>query len=103
MHQKIQSTLRFNVKGVSLTGATDMEFYFRQRGGTYLEYVPTAINENTVDVTIPYDDAMRLMTGEVQYQMALTTAKGTPLLSKWKTLPVDKCLKEAGYRGRAQH
>lgn len=101
MHQKVQSTLQFRVSGVALTGATDMEFYFRQRSGTYLEYIPTVVDETHVAVTIPYEDAMRLMVGEIEYQMGLTTAKGTPLLSKWKKIPVEKCLKEAGYCGGA--
>lgn len=99
MHQKIQSTLRFNVEGLSLTGVTKPEFYFRQRAGSFFQYVPEIINENTIDVSVPFDDAMELMTGEVMCQLALTSANGTPLMTPWITIPVDECLKRGGYRG----
>lgn len=63
IHQRIESTLRFEVEGVSLLGGSKYELYLKQPFGVFYQFTPEIINENTFDVTIPYEAAMELTTG----------------------------------------
>ena len=55
IHQRIESTLRFEVEGVSLLGGSKYELYLKQPFGVFYQFTPEIINENTFDVTIPYE------------------------------------------------
>lgn len=97
MIQRIGNTLRVEVEGGSLEGATDLEFYIRQWGGIYIELTPTVVDDTHIDVEIPYDEAMKLSSTQAQLQLAFTSAAGMPCATDVLTVPVGELLKEAGY------
>lgn len=99
IHQRIETTMRFGVEGVSLFDGSNYEVYIRQPFGVFYQFTPTIINENTFDVTIPYEAAMELGVGVVNCQLAFTTANGTPVMGDTCVVNVQECQKRGGYRG----
>lgn len=96
MRQRMKNYLHIAVGGVDLTTASNIEFYIKQ-GGLFLQYTPEVVSSGEMLVEIPYDDAMKLASGEVRVQFALTDENGTPRATDPKAIPVDVLLKEAGY------
>lgn len=99
IHQRIESTLRFEVEGVSLLGGSKYELYLKQPFGVFYQFTPEIINENTFDVTIPYEAAMELTTGTVNFQLAFRTAEDTPVMGDTCIVDVQECQKRGGYHG----
>ena len=96
MRQRMENSLLIKVDGIDLTTVRNIEFYIRQ-GGLFLQYTPEVISLEEMVVLIPYEDAMKLTTGECRLQFAYTDANGTPLATDVKTVSVGTLLKEAGY------
>lgn len=96
MRQRMENSLLIKVDGIDLTTASNIEFYIRQ-AGSFFQYTPEVISPEEMLVAIPYEDAMKLTTGECRLQFALTDANGTPLATEVKTVSVGTLLKEAGY------
>ena len=99
MRQRMENTLQFNVEGIDLTGATNLEFYIKQRSGEFYQYTPSITSSSTIEVYIPFEDAMKLSVGTAECQLALTTANGTKVATKVGTVRVGELLKESGYDG----
>lgn len=97
MIQKIRSTLRIEVSGASLEGATNLEFYIRQWGGIFIQLEPTIVDETHIDVAIDYEDAMKLEPTQAQLQLAFTDSNGQACATDALSVPIGELLKEAGY------
>lgn len=96
MREKIKNVLKIELSEASLSGATNMEFYIR-KGTKFFQYVPEVLDEKTILVVIPKEDAMRLATGYAQVQLAYTDENGTSMATDVAALEVKKLLKEDGY------
>ena len=96
MRQKIENNLDVEVKGVDLTGCTDLEFYVKQ-DGLFFQYTPVVVDASNMIVTVPYEDAMKLRKTTVKVQFAFTNESGHPDSSAPVEIPVGEFLKEAGY------
>ena len=99
MRHGIENVLVFTTENVDLSTASKLEFYLKQRNGTFLEYVPEIIDNTSFRVTIPYEDAMELSEGTAEVQLALTTEGGTKIASTIINCKVARLLKESGYNG----
>lgn len=99
MRQRLENVLVFTTENVDLSTASKLEFYLKQRNGTFLEYVPEIIDNTSFRVTIPYEDAMELSEGTAEVQLALTTEGGTKLASDIKNVRIKRLIKEGGYDG----
>ena len=97
MRQKITNKLHLAVEGADLTGATHLEVYVRQGLRTFFQYTPEVLSSAELLVTIPYEDAMRLMGSACQLQLAFTDANGNPQATEPKEVSVGVLLKEMGY------
>lgn len=96
MRQRMKNYLHIAVGGVDLTTASNIEFYLRQ-GGLFFQYTPEVVSAEEMLVEIPFEDAMRLGSGDCRVQFAFTDENGTPFATNVKTVPVGVLLKEAGY------
>ncbi len=97
MRRRIQNVVRIEVDGASLEGATNLEFYIRQRNGVFFSYTPTIIDENHIEVEIPFEDAMELRLAEAQIQLAFTNSSGYPVATEIELIFVGDLLKDDGY------
>lgn len=97
MRRRIRNVIQIEVEGVSLEGATDLEFYIRQGHGLCRCYVPTIIDNTHIEVDIPYEDAMKFMHTTASIQLAFTNMVGYPVATEIETIPVRELLKEEGY------
>lgn len=96
MRQRIENRLIITVDGVDLTTVTDILFWVRQ-SNTLFEYVPEVIDSETMSVTIPKEDAMKLLLSTVEMQFAFTDQDMHPAASEIVKMQVDQLLKESGY------
>lgn len=96
MRQRMKNYLEVTANDVDLTTSINIEFYVRQ-GAFFRQYTPKVTASDKMIVEIPFDDAMKLASGEVRVQFALTDENGTPRATKPKAIPVEELLKEAGY------
>lgn len=94
--RKIENVLMVNIDNINLLTAQNIEFYVKQ-GNLFFEYTPKVISENEMLVTIPYDDAMKLNTGDISMQCAFTDANGNALCTGIIKTTANGFLKEAGY------
>lgn len=99
MRQRIANGLSVEVVGLDLTGATNLEFYIKQRDGTFFQYTPIIVDSSNIQVNIPFDDAMKLSVGAADCQLALTTADGAKVATEIGSISVGGLLKESGYDG----
>jgi hypothetical protein len=99
MRQRLENVLVFNTENVDLSTATKLEFYLKQRNGTFLEYVPEIIDNTSFRVTIPYEDAMELSEGTAEVQLALTTEGGSKIASNVRNIRIKRLIKAGGYDG----
>lgn len=97
MRRRIKNIIRIEVDGVSLKGATNLEFYIRQRNGVFFSYTPRIIDNSHIEVEIPYDDAMSLKLGEARIQLVFTNSNGNPIATDDLLVYVDDLLKDDGY------
>ena len=96
MRQRMKNYLEVAVKGVDLTTSSNIEFYLCQ-DEFFRQYTPEVAASDKMVVEIPCADAMKLASGAVLVQFALTDKNGTPHAPDPKAIPVDVLLKEAGY------
>lgn len=96
MRQKIANTLLISVEGVDLTTLTKIEFYVRQLR-TFFQYEPRVIDQATMVVEIPKEDADKLIRANVELQFAFTDSDGNDDASGVTTVTVDELLKGDGY------
>lgn len=96
MIQKIQNTLTIGCDEIDLTSVSQLEFYVRQ-GGLELVYTPEVIDEHSMMVTVPFEDALALKPSPVRMQFTFVDANGNPRASEIVQRPVGELLKEAGY------
>lgn len=96
MREKIKNVLKIELSEASLSGATNMEFYIR-KGTKFFQYVPEALDEKTILVVIPKEDAMRLTWGTAFVQLAYTDENGVPVATDTAEIEIKKLLKEDGY------
>ena len=99
MRQRLENVLVFNTENVDLLTASKLEFYLKQRNGTFLEYVPEIIDNTSFRVTIPYEDAMELSEGTAEVQLALTTEGGSKIASNVRNIRIKRLIKAGGYDG----
>ncbi len=97
MRRRIRNIIQVEVEGVSLEGATDLEFYVRQGHGLCRCYTPTIIDDTHIAVDIPYEDAMKFTNTTAHIQLAFTNMTGYPVATDIVTIPVGELLKEEGY------
>lgn len=96
MRQRMKNYLSIAVNGVDLTTVSNIEFYLRQ-ASLFFQYTPKVVSAEEMLVEIPYEDAMKLTSGECRIQFAYTDISGTPLATDVKNVSVGTLLKEAGY------
>lgn len=96
MREKIENRLTVTCEDIDLTTLKNIEFYVRQ-GYFFGCYTPDAIFPSEMLVTIPFEDAKRLRSGEVKLQFAFTDVTGKPGASDVVTMTVGEFLKEVGY------
>ncbi len=96
MRQRMKNYLSIAVNGVDLTTVSNIEFYLRQ-SSLFFQYTPKIVSAEEMLVEIPYEDAMKLASGECRIQFAYTDIGGTPLATDVKNVSVGTLLKEAGY------
>lgn len=96
IREKIQNQIKITCEDVDLTKATDIEFYVKQLSfvGTY---APEVISEHEMAVTIPFNDARRLMRGKAKLQFAFVDENGVPRASDPIEVDVAELLKGDGY------
>ena len=97
MRRRIRNVIQIEVEGVSLEGATDLEFYVRQDRGMCRCYTPTIIDNTHIEVDIPYEDAMKFAPTEADIQLAFTNVNGYPVATEIETIPVGDLLKGEVY------
>lgn len=98
MRSKIKNTLTITVKGQNLLEAKNIEFYVKQ-GKLFIETVPTVLDETTMLVTLPFEDAMKLIPNrKCELQFAFTQ-DNVPYASDIEIVDVKDLLKEDGYDG----
>lgn len=96
MIKGIANKLSVYVKGAGLTSATKLEFYIRQ-GALFLEYTPTAIDDENLVVNVPKEDADKFLRGKILCQLVFTDKDGNSRASQVKADEVVGLLKEEGY------
>lgn len=96
MKRRIKNYLHITCDDVDLTAISDIEFYIKQ-GTLFLQYTPQVISSKEMLVAIPYEDAMKLTTGECRLQFAFTDPDGNPKASEITNGFVSELLKETGY------
>lgn len=96
MRQRIENNIKITVGGVDLTTLSQLEFYIRQ-DDRFFQYTPRVLNAEELLVTVPLEDALRLMPGRVKLQLAFLTQEGVPDASGIAEVPVEEFLKERGY------
>ena len=96
IREKIQNQIKVTCEDVDLTKIADIEFYVKQLSfvGTY---TPDVISEHEMVVTIPFEDAMRLMRGKAKLQFAFVDENGVPRASDPIEVDVTELLKGEGY------
>ena len=98
MRSKIQNTLTITVHGQNLLEADNIQFYIKQ-GKLFIETVPVVVNETTMLVTLPFEDAMKLIPNrKCELQFAFTL-DNVPYASDIEIVDVKDLLKEDGYDG----
>lgn len=97
MRRRIENIIRIEVEGATLKGATNLEFYIKQRQGAFFSYTPTVVDDTHFEVEIPFEDAMELKPSEAQVQLAFTNENGYPCATDVLTVFVGELLKEGGY------
>lgn len=97
MRRRIKNTVRIEIDGASLKGATNLEFYIRQRNGIFFSYTPRIVDDNHIEVEIPYKDAMSLKPTEARIQLAFTNSSGNPCATEDLLIFVGDLLKDDGY------
>lgn len=96
MRKRIKNSLQITCEGVDLTTVSNIEFYLRQ-DRLFFQYSPEVISPSEMLVEVPFEDAMKLISGQVQMQFAFTDAEGNPQATEIETAAVGDLLKEAGY------
>ena len=99
MRRGIRNVIQVEVEGVSLEGATNLEFYVRQNRETCRIYTPKIVDSTHIEVNIPLEDAMELRASVANVQLAFTNSDGYPVATDVATLPIGDLLKEEGYDG----
>lgn len=96
IREKIQNQIKVTCEDVDFTKVTDIEFYVKQLSfvGTY---TPEVISEHEMAVTIPFEDARRLMRGKAKLQFAFVDENGAPRASDTIEEDVAELLKGEGY------
>lgn len=96
IREKIRNHIKVTCEDVDLTKVTDIEFYVKQLSfvGTY---TPEVISEHEMVVTIPFEDAMRLMQGTAKLQFAFVDENGVPRASDPVETKVEELLRGDGY------
>lgn len=96
IREKIRNHIKVTCEDVDFTKVTDIEFYVKQLSfvGTY---TPEVISEHEMAVTIPFEDARRLMRGKAKLQFAFVDETGTPRASDTIEVDVAELLKGEGY------
>jgi hypothetical protein len=96
IREKIRNHSKATCEDVDLTKVTDIEFYVKQLSfvGTY---TPEVISEHEMAVTIPFEDARRLMRGKAKLQFAFVDENGAPRASNAIEVDVAELLKGEGY------
>lgn len=96
IREKIQNQIKVTCEDVDFTKVTDIEFWVKQLSfvGTY---TPEVISEHEMAVTIPFDDARRLMHGKARLQFAFVDENGAPRASDTIEVDVAELLKGEGY------
>ena len=99
MRTKIENTLIINVCGIKLSETQKIEFYLKQ-GDNFFQYTPQVINDKSMTVTIPFDDAKKLLpTVKAKLQFAFTDNDGNTGASDIVEMLVRDLLKTEGYEG----
>lgn len=96
MREKIENLLKVICEDIDLTTLTDIEFYVRQPR-FFGCYKPHVVSPTEMVVKIPFEDAKKMVDGEVRLQFAFTDAEGNPRASEPVTETVGELLKEMGY------
>ena len=101
MFQKMLNYVTINIPELDLTTVTDIEVTFKQKStGTELTYSGSGslelINDHSLTVKIPKDDAMRLNRTDVAGQV-MFKENGVPNATQVFVTSVDELLKEDGY------
>lgn len=96
IREKIQNQIKITCEDVDLTKATNIEFYVKQLSfvGTY---TPEVLTAHEMVVTIPFNDARRLMRGKASLQFAFVDENGNPRASDAIEDDVAELLKGDGY------
>lgn len=97
LRRRIHNTVQIEVDGASLKGATNLEFYIRQRNGVFFSYVPRIVDESHIEVDIPFEDAMKLRASEARIQLAFTNASGYSVATEDESILIGDLLKDDGY------
>jgi hypothetical protein len=97
MRRRIKNAVQVEVDGATLEGASDLEFYIRQKNGTFFCYTPRIVDNTHIEVEIPFEDAMKLRPVETQIQLAFVNSTGYPTATDTLTVTVSDLLKEDGY------
>lgn len=96
IREKIQNQIKVTCEDVDFTKVTDIEFYVKQLSFVGV-YTPVVISEHEMVVTIPFEDARRLMRGKASLQFAFVSENGVPRASDTIEEDVAELLKGEGY------
>lgn len=101
MIQRMRNTIPIDVSGFDLAGATNIEVYLEQKStGLRLKFSGDEIfivDDDTLEVNMSKDAAMRFSTATVRAQIAYTDSTGTPGATKPFYIPVYELLWREGY------
>lgn len=96
MRKRIRNDLLITCEDIDLQTVSHIEFYVKQLA-FFGKYTPEVLSAHEMVVRIPFEDAMRLRSGDVELQFAFADQDGVPMASEIERRKVSDFLKEAGY------
>lgn len=100
MIQRMLNKVTINVPDISLYAVYNIEVTLEQRSScaefTYGAENIEMAGEHTLVVTVPKEDAMKLLDKPIRYQV-MYMEDGFPKATKIYRMPVDELLKDDGY------
>ena len=96
MKNRIQNQLHIQCSGTNLMEDSNIELYIKQ-GSLLFQYIPRVIDETSMLVVIPFEDAIQLKQGKVLVQLAFMDKYKNPIASEITRVEVTSLLKENGY------
>lgn len=97
IRQKIDNTIRLSCREVNFLTSSNIEIYLRQNN-RFFQYQPSSVLSRTeLELTIPFNDAMKLTLGEARLQIALTDEDGNSIASDLIDIEIKELLKDTGY------